>query len=766
MKKLLWGYFTLLIYFLWIWFISWSIVHFTLNPWRFWLIGLVWWVLFAVATYIQDFLQEEDKDANWKHILHRVLTWVFLSLWLWMISWSIQHFDEITYEALWYIPIGTAVSLIARWVQESELRRETSVFAWIWVVAWWTIASILISWYVQMAMFPNGPVWWHHEDGESEDDHPHEWTETADHHETSRVPKTWVLTRKDYTNEEKLNIHMCLMWWWTWCDDVLDENKRETYADAIQEQCEIMPGMADCDAYFGTVSAWVDLGEEYDLERSDDYIAKKAQDVVNLGDRDSYAITMDNINTTIWWKEVRMMWYNGSIPGPLIKVDQWSVIDLTVTNNIWDIVSTVHHHGLRWSDKEDGVPVGMWWFDVPIKKGETLSYKLQFPDAGIYRYHPHVREDLQQELGMYGNYLVQPADPSYRNTVDDEQILILDDIQMDQDGVAPFYKEHVNQAIMWRFWTNYLINGSEDYTLDLTKGAVTRMYITNTANVRPFNISFPWIEMKLVWWDLGAYEKEQMIDSLLIAPAERYVVELFPETSGEFDLVYKNPAFTETIGTVRVAESEELSEAGTKFSTLRSVATVVEDIDQYRSYIDAPVDKTLRLDMTLNGKTKDDLSLKMAHANDGTTAQMWGLNYDLWQLERRDEMFDMNVISTDETTKRQLIDEDTNKVSMKIDDRIFQQWDIVKIRIDNDGEGLHPMQHPVHFHGQRFLIVNKNGVPNDNLVRKDTVLTLPWEYTDILVDMSNPWKRMAHCHIAEHNESGMMMNFTVLPTST
>jgi len=49
---------------------------------------------------------------------------------------------------------------------------------------------------------------------------------------------------------------------------------------------------------------------------------------------------------------------------------------------------------------------------------------------------------------MYGNYVVEPSDPTYWNAVDDEQVLILDDIQMDDDGVAPFYKDHVNQAIM------------------------------------------------------------------------------------------------------------------------------------------------------------------------------------------------------------------------------------------------------------------------------------------------------------------------------
>jgi len=570
-----------------------------------------------------------------------------------------------------------------------------------------------------------------------------------------------ALTREDFNNDEKLNIHMCLMWWGTWCDVILDNDNTGTYADAIQEQCEIMPGMDVCDEYFGTDRENLVQWDTYDLSSKPEYSKKKKQEVVELGDGDSYEITLDNINNTIDGKEVRMMWYNGSIPGPLIKIKQNSTINLKVTNNIWDITSTVHHHGLRWLDQEDGVPTSMWWFDTPISKWESLEYTLEFPDAGIYRYHPHVREELQQELGMYGNYLVEPADSSYRNPVDDEQVLILDDIQMDEDWVAPFYTDHINQAIMWRFGTHYLVNGSEDYTLDLTAWEVTRLYVTNTANVRPFNISIPWVQMKLVWGDLGAYEKEMKIESLLIAPAERYVVELFAPEAGTFDLVFKNPAFTEKIAAVSVWENDQISEAGKNFDTYRTVKKVADDIDQYREYFDNPVDKTLRLDMTLNGKTKDDMSLKMEHAHDGTSAQLWGLEFDLGEMEWLDEMYEMNLTSTDENTKRQLIDEETDKISMMIDDRVFDQWDVVKVRIINDGEWLHPMQHPVHFHGQRFLILDKNGVPNDNLVRKDTVLTLPWEYTDILIDMSNPWKRMAHCHIAEHNESGMMMNFEV-----
>ena len=764
MKKLLSWYLTLLVYFLGIWFISGSIVHFTLNPWRFGLIWLVWWVLFAIATYIQDFVNNDDQDASWTHILSRVLTGVFLSIWLGMISGSIQHFDEITFEALRYIPIGTAVSLIARWIQETDLRKQSNIFAWLWVVVGGTLLSILISGYVQMSMFPDGPVWWHH--GEPGSDHAHDGTEPDDHHNTYWIPKTGDLTRTDYSNDEKLNIHMCLMWWGTWCDDILDTDHKNTYADAILEQCELMAGMEACAVYFWEEVDAIDLWETYDLSPSDIYTLRKTQEIVELKDGDIYEMSIDNINTTIDGKEVGMMWYNWSIPGPLLKIQQWAQITMKVTNNIWDITTTVHHHGLRWKNSEDGVPVGMWWFDIPIWLGETLEYDLEFPDVGVYRYHPHVREDLQQELGMYGNYIVSPVDDTYWNPVDSEQVLILDDIQMDDDWVAPFYTDHVTQTIMWRFWTHYLVNWSEEYTLDLVQWEITRLYITNTANVRAFNISIPWVQMKLVWWDLWAYEKESMIESLLIAPAERYIVELYAPEAGTFDLVYKNPVFEEMLGKVVVAQNDDAQIVASNkdiYATLRTNDAESNAIRAFEEYFDQPVDKTLRLDMTLNGKTKDDMSLKMSHIYDGSSAILGGLEYDLWWLERYDEMFAMNSVSTDTNTKRQLIDTDTDKVSMKIDDRVFDQWDVVKVRIINDGEGLHPMYHPVHFHGQRFLILDKNGVPNDNLVRKDTVLTLPWEYTDILVDMSNPWKRMAHCHIAEHNESWMMMNFTVNP---
>ncbi|MGI8909668.1 MAG: multicopper oxidase domain-containing protein, partial [Rubrobacteraceae bacterium] len=85
----------------------------------------------------------------------------------------------------------------------------------------------------------------------------------------------------------------------------------------------------------------------------------------------------------------------------------------------------------------------------------------------------------------------------------------------------------------------------------------------------------------------------------------------------------------------------------------------------------------------------------------------------------------------------------------------------VKVRIVNEPDSDHPMQHPIHFHGQRFLVLARDGVRNPNLAWKDTELVGTGQTTDILVEMSNPGTWMVHCHIAEHLEGGMMFSFEV-----
>jgi FtsP/CotA-like multicopper oxidase with cupredoxin domain len=130
-------------------------------------------------------------------------------------------------------------------------------------------------------------------------------------------------------------------------------------------------------------------------------------------------------------------------------------------------------------------------------------------------------------------------------------------------------------------------------------------------------------------------------------------------------------------------------------------------------------------------------------------------------VEWEDLMPELNRKTTTEHFHWKLIDRDSGKVNGDID-WTFKVGDQVKIRVVNEMESSdHPMHHPFHVHGERFLVLARDGVEEANLVWKDTVLVRTGETVDILMDASNPGRWMAHCHIAEHAESGMMFTFDV-----
>jgi len=130
-------------------------------------------------------------------------------------------------------------------------------------------------------------------------------------------------------------------------------------------------------------------------------------------------------------------------------------------------------------------------------------------------------------------------------------------------------------------------------------------------------------------------------------------------------------------------------------------------------------------------------------------------------LEWEDLMPEMNRASDPSNMIWQLIDRETGAVNGAID-WAFTVGDRIKIRLVNEMDSDHPMHHPFHIHGAgRFLILSRDSEPEPNLVWKDTVLVRAGQTVDILLDVSNPGLWMAHCHIAEHTESGMMFSFNV-----
>lgn len=514
-----------------------------------------------------------------------------------------------------------------------------------------------------------------------------------------------------------------------WCHEYNDSE----IESAMKISCPMMPGMDGCDKY---------LQPETDEDLSD-LPSSHLPEIVELADGETYEIMISEVRKEIDGEEVKMLAYNDMIPGPILKVQQWSKIFVSVTNQLDDHETTVHWHWLRVTPENDGVPKDMWWAQDPMWHGDEFTYELVFPDEWMYWYHPHIREDQQQELGLSGNlWVVSTADDW--NPVDQEHVIILDDIGVEWLGQ---FDDEADHTLMGRFWDTYLLNGQEDFSINLTQWSISRIYLTNVANSRTFRFALPWAKMKLVWWDLWRYEHDQWVEYVDLAPAERAIVEVKYEDAGSFAMLNDTPSFTHEIGSVEVLDWSE-TEAAKSFGQLSVYSSIKESMDPYRDYLDIHPDKTIRLGIEM------DMWHDMSHMVHESPE---------W-IEWADTMPMMNQMSNSSNTRWKIIDEDSLEENMMIN-WTFTQWDVVKIRIFNDPDSVHPMQHPIHFHGQRFLITHRDDVKEENLVWKDTILVPTWSTYDIILDTGNPGRWMAHCHIAEHLTNGMMMNFEVLPSN-
>ena len=117
-------------------------------------------------------------------------------------------------------------------------------------------------------------------------------------------------------------------------------------------------------------------------------------------------------------------------------------------------------------------------------------------------------------------------------------------------------------------------------------------------------------------------------------------------------------------------------------------------------------------------------------------------------------MVGVNRITTPANMRWKLIDRSTGAEGAAID-WLFRVGDRVKIRLVNEMDSDHPMHHPFHIHGAgRFLILARDGAVEPNFVWKDTVLVPTGQVVDLLLEVTNPGRWMAHCHIAELTRAG------------
>jgi FtsP/CotA-like multicopper oxidase with cupredoxin domain len=544
--------------------------------------------------------------------------------------------------------------------------------------------------------------------------------------------------------------------------------------------------------------------------------------LLELADGDTLDLRIGPVAKRLGDSTVRMLGYNGSIPGPTIKVPQGSEIMVDVVNH-GDLDTTVHWHGLRLDNRYDGVPHET---QEPVPVGGSFTYRIQFPDPGLYWYHPHIREDYTQELGLYGNILVVPTEPDYWPPVDDEFVLTLDDVLVEDGRIAPFSTTEVTHVAMGRYGTVLLVGGEPDLELTANAGDVVRLWLTNTANTRVFDVRLPGARMKLVGGDSGRVEREELVEGVVLAPSERAVVDVHFERPGALALEHHTPSGVHRLAAVTVGEQRAEPRVA-RFEVLRGAAELRTERQRLDRWIAAPPDKILALvaemdDIAPAGEgpvlytcpmhpevtsqepgrcPKCGMKLLAAdlapppadhdhhghdehahghdehghdehahdeHAHDehghdehenGHDEHGHGMAGD--GIEWEDDMVEVNRLTTTANMRWRIVDRTNGAANAEIDWH-FTVGERVKIRLVNEMDSDHPMHHPFHIHGAgRFLVLARDGAVEPNLVWKDTVLIRTGQVVDILLDVTNPGLWMAHCHIAEHMQGGMMFSFSV-----
>ena len=502
-------------------------------------------------------------------------------------------------------------------------------------------------------------------------------------------------------------------------------------------------------------------------------------ELVELSDGDRFDLRIAPVAKRLGDTTVRMLAYNGSIPGPTLKVQEGSELIVDIENQ-GDMEATVHWHGLRLENRYDGTHETQ----TPIQVGERYSARVTFPDPGVYWYHPHIREDYGQEMGLYANVLVEPADPGYWPPAHRELPLTLDDILLEDGKVAPFSRAETTYAAMGRFGDVLLVNGQTDLSLDaqarrgrppvpdqhrqharLQGGPPGRAHEAGRWRQRPRRARGARGRSRPRPLRARGHRRPLRPTGRPGARAPHSAAGLSArrDPRGPSRAVarraVRGPAHQRRHGRGtradrppgrRTRQDGGLPRRDGHGARKRAVVYTLPDAPECEDGGHCPSAASCSVDGRGGGPRPRPRGHDHAHAH--ATAD---------GIEWEDDMVEVNRMTTPANMRWKIVDRETGAENAAIDWR-FRVGDRVKIRLLNEMAGDHPMHHPFHVHGAgRFLVLSRDGVTEPNLVWKDTVLVPAGETVDILLDVTNVGRWMAHCHIAEHHESGMMFSFEV-----
>ncbi len=387
------------------------------------------------------------------------------------------------------------------------------------------------------------------------------------------------------------------------------------------------------------------------------------------------------------------------IPGPLLDANQGDRVTVHF-HNLLPEATTIHWHGVRVPNAADGTPVAQ----TAVEPGQDYDYVFTVEDAGLFWYHPHVAGDVQVERGLYGPLRVRGG---VEPDVAADGVLVLDDVTLLASGELAETTDALD-IMLGRQGNVLLVTGRQAPQLSAAAGGRERWRFVSAANGRYFNLDLPGRRFLVIGWDGGQLVEPYEVETLLIAPGERYDV-LVDLGGQEGDAL--------ALRTIHYDRGHDIPDPGPK--DLMTIA------------LGAP------------GAAPADLP------------ETWG---------------EVAAITVDAATPQRslILREDTASGPEPIftinDERypditpITSSVDAVEIwAIENDTE----MDHPFHLHGMSFQVLEATGPEVARLGWKDTVNVPREQIVRFAVQIGPPGRWMYHCHILEHAERGMMGELAV-----
>jgi len=405
--------------------------------------------------------------------------------------------------------------------------------------------------------------------------------------------------------------------------------------------------------------------------------------------------------------------YDGRVPGPEIRARQGVPVRVIVENRLAED-TTVHWHGIRLPIAMDGVP-GI--SQPPIRPGESFTYEFTPPDAGTFWYHPHADTPQQLGRGMAGALIVEEPQPI---AVDRDLLWMITDWRLRSDAqVASGFGNGMDAAMSGRVGNTVTINGAISDRETVRAGERVRLRLVNGAAARIMALRFEGHRPMVVATDGQPCEPHEPEGGrVLLGPAMR--VDLMFDMQGEPGRRY------------RVVDDfyEGLSYWLTELAYDTQVPLREHSLDAPLTLPRNPVPEP-----DLATAERHELKLQGGMMGGGGMAGMGGMSdasRATWAING------MSMTGDGQSGMAPLL--------------ILQLGRSYVLTLRNDTAWWHPM----HLHGHSFRVLSRNGADVPHRQWADTVLVPPKETVDIAFVADNPGDWMLHCHVADHQMSGMM----------